>query len=44
MASVLEPMFFLIFVNDLRQVINSQLGIYANDTTTYSSFSSKAEV
>lgn len=40
-GSIMGPMLFLMFINDLL-VISSQLGIYADDTTTYSCLYSKS--
>lgn len=35
-GSMNESTLFLIFINDIHDVITSQRGIYAGDTTTYS--------
>lgn len=34
-VSIHEPKWFLIFINDLPNIISSQIGTYANDTTIY---------
>lgn len=41
-GSIIGPTLFLIFIDDLHDVISSQLGIYAHDTTIYSYLDSKS--
>ena len=36
-GSVLGPTLFLVFINDLPEEVLSRIGIYADDTTLYSS-------
>ena len=38
-GSVLDPTLFLVFINDLPDEVLSRIGIYADDTTLYSSLS-----
>lgn len=41
--TILRPTLFIIFINDLPDVIPSQKDIYVDDITVYCSFTSKSE-
>ena len=41
-GSVLGPTLFLVFINDLHDEVLSRIGIYADDTTLYSSLGKAA--
>ena len=43
-SSVLGPILFLIFINDLPDSIISKLAIYSDDTTLYSSLGKTNDV
>lgn len=42
-AYILGPTLFLIFINRLLDVISSQIGVYSDDTASYSCFNSNTD-